>query len=157
MTFGEVGAMEEQLELIETVTREMREVISSLHRRSPPRLAELDLSMAQLKVLFVLSSSGPLTVSKVAERLSITPPTASHLIDRLVHLALVRRSEDQRNRRRTVVELTAAGEDFLQQLRQGNEQYWRELLRQLDVADLQALLQGVRALAEAARRMRTVS
>lgn len=144
--------MDERLDLIETVIREIREVIAYLHRRSPPRLGELDLSMAQLKVLFALSCSGPLTVSEVAERLSITSPTASHLIDRLVHLGLVRRREDERDRRRTVVELTAAGEDFLRQLRQGNEQYWRELLNQLDFADLRALLHGVRALAEAARR-----
>lgn len=146
--------MDDRLDLIETVIREMREVIAYLHRRSPPRLGEFDLSMAQLKVLFALSCSGPLTVSEVAERLSITSPTASHLIDRLVHLGLVRRREDERDRRRTVVELSASGEDFLRQLRQGNEQYWRELLNELDFVDLQALLQGVRALAEAARRTR---
>lgn len=146
--------MDDRLDLIETVIREMREVIAYLHRRSPPRLGEFDLSMAQLKVLFALSCSGPLTVSEVAERLSITSPTASHLIDRLVHLGLVRRREDERDRRRTVVELSASGEDFLRQLRQGNEQYWRELLNELDFVDLQALLQGVRALAEAARRAR---
>ncbi|MCM8745047.1 MarR family transcriptional regulator [Thermomicrobium sp. CFH 73360] len=146
--------MDDRLDLIETVIREMREVIAYLHRRSPPRLGEFDLSMAQLKVLFALSCSGPLTVSEVAERLSITSPTASHLIDRLVHLGLVRRREDERDRRRTVVELTASGEDFLRQLRQGNEQYWRDLLNQLDFVDLRALLQGVRALAEAARRAR---
>lgn len=146
--------MDDRLDLIETVIREMREVIAYLHRRSPPRLGEFDLSMAQLKVLFALSCSGPLTVSEVAERLSITSPTASHLIDRLVHLGLVRRREDERDRRRTVVELSASGEDFLRQLRQGNEQYWRELLNQLDFVDLRALLQGVRALAEAARRAR---
>lgn len=149
--------MDDRLDLIETVIREMREVIAYLHRRSPPRLGEFDLSMAQLKVLFALSCSGPLTVSEVAERLSITSPTASHLIDRLVHLGLVRRREDERDRRRTVVELSASGEDFLRQLRQGNEQYWRELLNQLDFVDLRALLQGVRALAEAARRARVTN
>ncbi|MFN3337675.1 MAG: MarR family winged helix-turn-helix transcriptional regulator [Thermomicrobium sp.] len=149
--------MDERHELIETVIREMREVIAYLHRRSPPRLGELDLSMAQLKVLFALSCSGLLTVSEVAERLSITAPTASHLIDRLVHLGLVRRREDERDRRRTVVELTATGEDFLRQLRQGNEQYWRELLYQLDSAELRVLLHGVRALAEAARRARATN
>jgi len=149
--------MDDRLDLIETVIREMREVIAYLHRRSPPRLGEFDLSMAQLKVLFALSCSGPLTVSEVAERLSITSPTASHLIDRLVHLGLVRRREDERDRRRTVVELSASGEDFLRQLRQGNEQYWRELLNELDFVDLRALLQGVRALAEAARRARVTN
>uniref|UniRef100_A0A7C5VUS0 MarR family transcriptional regulator n=1 Tax=Thermomicrobium roseum TaxID=500 RepID=A0A7C5VUS0_THERO len=149
--------MDDRLDLIETVIREMREVIAYLHRRSPPRLGEFDLSMAQLKVLFALSCSGPLTVSEVAERLSITSPTASHLIDRLVHLGLVRRREDERDRRRTVVELSASGEDLLRQLRQGNEQYWRELLNELDFVDLRALLQGVRALAEAARRARVTN
>ncbi|MDW7981378.1 MAG: MarR family winged helix-turn-helix transcriptional regulator [Thermomicrobium sp.] len=146
--------MDDRSELIETIVQEMREVIAYLHRRSPPQLGGLDLSMAQLKLLFVLSCGEPRTVSDVAERLAITPPTASHLIDRLVHLGLVRRREDERDRRRTVVALTQQGEELLRQLRQGNEQHWRELLTHLAPDDLEALLRGVRALASVARRTR---
>ncbi|MCX7623029.1 MAG: MarR family transcriptional regulator [Thermomicrobium sp.] len=147
--------MTERADLIETIIVEMRDVIAYLHRRSPPPLQALDLSMAQLKVLFALACRGPLTVSEVAERLGISPPTASHLIDRVVQLGLVTRREDERDRRRTLVELTARGEELLRQLRQGNEHPWRELLERLSAEDLEALLRGVRALAAAARRPAT--
>ncbi len=145
--------MQERERLVETIIAEMREVIASLHRRSPPPLHELDLSMAQLKVLFVLACRGPLTVSEVAERLGVSPPTASHLIDRVVQLGLVERREDERDRRRTRVKLTPHGEGLLRELRQGNERHWRELLEHVSEEDLSALLRGIRALAAAARRL----
>jgi len=149
--------MTDRDELIQLIIEEMREVIAYLHRRSPPPLDALDLSMAQLKVLFTVSCRGPLTISEVAERLGISLPTASHLVDRVVQLGLVARREDERDRRRTLVELTEHGEALLRQLRQGNEQPWRELLCELSPDDLEALLRGVRALARVVRRTRTMS
>jgi DNA-binding transcriptional ArsR family regulator len=51
----------------------------------------LNMTMAQLKVLITLSFKGPAAISKVAEALSISHPTASHLVDRLVQTGLVER------------------------------------------------------------------
>ncbi|WP_448575167.1 MarR family winged helix-turn-helix transcriptional regulator [Thermomicrobium sp.] len=144
--------MEQRDEIIEAIIGEMREIVASLHRRSPPPLLARDLSMAQLRVLFALACRGPLTVSEVAERLRISPPTASHLIERLTQLGLVTRREDERDRRRTLVGLTADGRAVLDQLRQGSEHTWRDLLSDLASEDLLALLRGLRALARAARR-----
>jgi DNA-binding MarR family transcriptional regulator len=145
-------SLEQRDEIIEAIIREMREIVAYLHRRSPPPLLAWDLSMAQLKVLFALACRGPLTVSEVAERLRISPPTASHLIERLTQLGLVTRREDERDRRRTLVGLTADGRVVLDQLRQGSEHTWRDLLSDVASEDLQALLRGLRALARAARR-----
>jgi DNA-binding MarR family transcriptional regulator len=144
-------------EIVEAIIGDMREVMQYLHRRSPPALETLDLSMAQLKVLFAVSCRGPLTVSELAERLAISPPTASHLVERVVQLGLVTRREDERDRRRTLVELTERGEALLRQLRQGSEQAWRDLLVQLSPEDLEALLRGVRALVSAVRRASVAS
>lgn len=145
--------MDDRQELIETIFREMREVIGFLHRRSPPQLDNFDLTMAQFKVLAALACRGPTTVRSLAEHLQIGSPTASHLVDRLTTLGLVTRREDERDRRRTLVQLSAEGEAFLRQFRQGNEQHWRDLLTKLTDDELLHLLIGVRALTRAARAL----
>ncbi|MCX2727560.1 MarR family transcriptional regulator [Thermomicrobium sp. 4228-Ro] len=149
--------MHDRDQLIEMIIEGMRDIVAYLHRRSPPPFDALDLTMAQLKVLFAVSCGGSLTISEIAERLGISLPTASHLVDRVVQLGLAARREDERDRRRTLVEITERGDALLRQVRQGNEQPWRELLAELAADDLAALLRGVQALTTVVRQARTGS
>lgn len=106
----------------------------------------LNLTMAQLKVLITLSFKGPAAISKVAEALSISHPTASHLVDRLVQTGLVERVELATDRRSTLARLTESGEQLAQRLWQGRMDQLHYCLEQLEEQDLTALLQGLRAL-----------
>src|SRR5438034_5959679 len=67
----------------------------------------LDLTMAQLKVLVTLGFEGTATISKLAEALSVSHPTVSHLVERLVQAGLVERREDVTDRRYTLARLTS--------------------------------------------------
>jgi DNA-binding MarR family transcriptional regulator len=107
---------------------------------------ELDLSMAQMKTLMVLVDEGPLPIGQVAEKLRVSLPTASHLVDRLVKADLVQRSEDPDDRRRTVARLSASGVQLLRRLRQGNYSRLHGWLDDLTVDELTALDVGLRAL-----------
>ena len=113
---------------------------------------DLDLSMAQLKTLFVLAREGPAPVGHAAELMGIGVPTASHLIDRLVQLGLAGRSEDSADRRRTLASLTPQGERLVEQLRQGSTKLLRHWLGQLSDADLSALARGLAALSSVVAR-----
>jgi DNA-binding MarR family transcriptional regulator len=113
---------------------------------------ELDLSMAQLKTLVVLSEAETPTIGDVAETLGITLPTASHLIERLVRAELAQRAEDPADRRRTLTRITPAGEALLRGLRHGEHAWLRRLLAQLPDDDLAALCQGLCALERAVLR-----
>jgi DNA-binding MarR family transcriptional regulator len=107
---------------------------------------ELDLSMAQMKTLMVLVDDGPLTIGGVAEKLCVSLPTASHLVDRLVKAELVDRSEDPADRRRAVARLSADGEELLRRLRQGSYSRLHGWLDDLSEDELAALLMGLQAL-----------
>jgi len=64
---------------------------------------------------------------------------------------VVTRTEDPTDRRRTLVDLTPTGVELIARLRQGNEAHFRALIERLTENDLNALAQGIEALALAAR------
>jgi DNA-binding MarR family transcriptional regulator len=111
-----------------------------------PIVLELDLSMAQMKILFILAHENPVTVGVVAEKLGIGFPTASYQVDKVERAGLVRRAEDANDRRRTLVFLTSTGEELVQRLGQGRKERLHEWLDQLAPAELQSLLDGLKAM-----------
>lgn len=104
---------------------------------------ELDLTMAQLKTLFTLEYGGPMTIGQTGEKLGISLPTASHLVDRLVQGRYVERTEDSADRRRTLASTTAAGSELVKRLRQGGRDILVEWLSQLDDDALASLAKGL--------------
>jgi DNA-binding MarR family transcriptional regulator len=111
----------------------------------------LDLSMAQLKTLLMLHTSGAIPIGQIAETLGVGQPTASHLVDRLVQAQLVVRAEDPLDRRRTLAQLSPAGQELAERLQQVRAEPLRRWLTQLDDATLAMLLEGTQALEQAAR------
>lgn len=116
---------------------------------SAPHWLQLELSMAQTKALFALTNSEPATVSGLAAQLGVSLPDASRLVERLVQMEFVDRSEDATDRRRAVIRLTGRGNDLVLRLREGRERFDSWLARLSD-EELAALAVGLEALARAA-------
>jgi DNA-binding MarR family transcriptional regulator len=115
--------------------------------KQPQDWVQLDLTIGQVKTLMMLAGKPDQTVSQLAEGLGSGKPAASILIDRLVQLGLVQRTEDANDRRRTLVALTDAGSDLVARLRQGNLDQLVKWLQAMAPADLAALRRGLEALA----------
>ena len=122
---------------------------------------DVDLTMSQLKMLFVLSSAmGPageasgLRVGEVARELGVTLPTVTAVMDRLVERGLVRRDEDPVDRRQHVCRLTPDGKALLHRLMAGRRAFTTALLAHLDEDELAAFLRGMQVLMAAAERLR---
>ena len=107
---------------------------------------DLDLTMALFKVLLTIVFEGQVAIGTIAETLGIGPPTASHLVDRLVQAGLVERVEYSVDRRYTLARLTPQGELMMRRLRQGRMDQLQSYLTHLDSQDLAALHQGLKAL-----------
>jgi DNA-binding MarR family transcriptional regulator len=139
--------------LIEEVQRSQKLVIMAIQQVVMPYWLELELTMAQLKGILTLATSGSTTVSHFATLLRIGRSAASLLVDRLVQDGLVERTEDAQDRRRTLIRLSPRGEDLVAQLRQGRGKLHplSEWLDHLSKSDLIALAQGLRALATEAQ------
>lgn len=114
--------------------------------------AELDLSIGQLKALMRLAGLPDVTISELALHLNLGRPATSILVDRLVQLGFVRRTEDASDRRRTHVTLTAQGDELVTRLRQGSVDQYVHWLQALAPNDLSALGHGLQALATVASR-----
>jgi MarR family transcriptional regulator, organic hydroperoxide resistance regulator len=69
----------------------------------------LEISTAQIKVIFVLHFGGTHTVNQLAERLNIGASTASHLVEKLVQAGLATRIDSTADRRIIDVHLTEQG------------------------------------------------
>jgi MarR family transcriptional regulator, organic hydroperoxide resistance regulator len=106
---------------------------------------ELDLTLPQLRTLLILAEEGPLVIGQVAQRMGVGLSTGGHLVDRLVQAGLAERTEDAVDRRRTLARLTPKGEDLYAQLL-SRAQQMQVLIQKLNMDDLTALLQGLRAI-----------
>lgn len=80
------------------------------------RLLDLELSMSQVKSIFVLNQSAePITITALAERLRLSIATAGRTVDQLVRDGLASRTEDPADRRVKLVEITSAGREIAEQ------------------------------------------
>jgi DNA-binding MarR family transcriptional regulator len=115
----------------------------------------LDITLAQLKVLFLLSQESPKTVGAVAQTIGISLPTASQLIERLVQSGLVQRVESSTDRRVTHVSLTESGDRLVRRLRQGQQERLRDWIESLSEEETIQLRTGLLALARLAQHSLT--
>lgn len=134
---------------MDAALRAQHQISQALHAAADPEWLQLDLTMAQLKALFVLADEA-LTVGGLSGLLGISKPAASILVEHLVQAGLVTRAEDALDRRRTMVRLTAEGDELVTRLRQGGRDRVQAWLGRLGDDDLAALARGLQALADVA-------
>jgi DNA-binding MarR family transcriptional regulator len=111
------------------------------------------VTMAQVRVLMLLSAVGETRMSDLAHRLGISAPTLSSLVDRLVEAGLVIRRDDQHDRRSVLVSLAPAGAHMLDQFNELGADALRSLLEQLNDEDLLIINHAIELLVAAARQL----
>jgi DNA-binding MarR family transcriptional regulator len=124
----------------------------SLLTSTASRWRDLDISMQQLRAMYILQDEEGVTVGRLAELFHVGLPAASVLADRLVRGGFVERHEDPTDRRRVLLSLTRNGIQLVTELREGSHQLLRRWMAQLSPEDLAALSRGWLALAEVASR-----
>jgi DNA-binding MarR family transcriptional regulator len=109
-----------------------------------------ELTLAQYRVLVLLSGRGPLRSGFLADELGIHASTFSRMADRLVAGGWVRRLENPESRREVLVELTEVGQALVQHVTARRTREVSEILRRVDPAQREVVLAGFTAFAEAA-------
>jgi len=109
----------------------------------------LDLSMAQLKLLFSLFYRGPATVGTLAHVHGLKLPTVSTTLERLVRAGHVERTNDPDDRRVVINRLTADGAALVERLREERRLRIDQALDKLAPRDVATLHEGLSALAAA--------
>ncbi len=141
---GERDALQEQ------VTTLFLGFFDQLHAGPAGPWLELDLTMPQLKMLFVVDWRGPLPMNQVAARLGITVSTATGLIDKLVEAGLARREHDDRDRRVVRVCSTDAGRAMVIRLRSAGSERLDRVLDHLSADELRRCIVALESVTGAA-------
>ncbi|WP_344668029.1 MarR family winged helix-turn-helix transcriptional regulator [Catenulispora yoronensis] len=74
------------------------------------------LTLPQFRTLAVLSSRGPLRLTRLAEHLGVNPSTAMRMAERLTATGMLTRSANPENRRESMLGLTEAGHAVVDQV-----------------------------------------
>ena len=140
---------------VDDVQRELRRVLRGLRRRRPPgsplgeNIRRGRLGPRHLTALGVVAENEGLTVGELASRLGISLTAASQIASELSTAELVRREEDQDDRRRTLVRLheqrSRHVRDWLASCARADR---RGARAGLDPPDRAALVRGLAALAD---------
>ncbi|HVM72822.1 MAG TPA: MarR family transcriptional regulator [Anaerolineales bacterium] len=123
----------------------LRDLLHGVLISSLPAWLELQLTLPQLRTLFIIAHNKTSSVMQIAQHLGIGDPTASHLIDKLVQARLVERSEDPADRRRAIIQLSPEGEELIGKLL-GWEEFLVGRLHNLPEEDLGLFRQGLAAI-----------
>ncbi len=127
------------------------ERIVALHA---PAIAELSLTVAQLKAVYLTAAAGPLRMGALSTRLGTALSTTSGVVDRLVQMGLIERAEDSADRRQVLVHATGKAVALLEDMSELGRGRMRELLMQIDDPnDIHTVERAVRLLTAAAARI----
>jgi len=140
---------------VESVIAGYEALMQHLADRHTPEFLEIDITMPQAKLLYLLGASRELHMSDLVQRLGVSLSTVSGLVDRVVDHGLATRREDPADRRQVVVGLTPAGATFIDRFRELNARQMRDLLHDLDDTELGHLRSALTALTRSATRMST--
>lgn len=105
---------------------------------------ELGFTLAHFEILRTIAENGSLTIKEVADKLSITPPSATALVDTLESRKLVSREQDKNDRRTTRVLLTHETIHLFAQIHKRKECLFHNLFAKLDEHDKTELLRIVK-------------
>lgn len=149
------GIDESAVELATLLTQ----VFHTAKRRGGPPGPELQeaaererLGPRHAPVLFAVALEEGLSISELSRRVGLSVPTTSLLVGELSRAGLVARSEDERDRRRTIVTIPADLQDSVGAWVRQVVAPMRATLERLSPQVREAFMEGVRVLAEESER-----
>lgn len=108
--------------------------------RFRPMLASHDINEQQWRVIRVLSESGELDATDLAERAMILAPSLTRMLKALKARKLITVRKDRNDGRRTLISNTAAAQALIEKVMPESAAIYRELEQGLGNAEMERLL-----------------
>jgi len=134
--------------IIEEVTRTGSSVIAK-------DAFTVDLTMPQLRALFVVKEEETPRMSSLSSTLGISLSTTTGLMDRLIEKNLVERWTDPDDRRSVRCKLTEEGQDLSEKLLADRRSRWEDRLTPLSKEELKTVFHAMEIVLEGARNAAT--
>ncbi|MFC1961965.1 MarR family winged helix-turn-helix transcriptional regulator [Chloroflexota bacterium] len=135
----------DKTKLIEEVIKLRIEASQLLGRFAQEAWKNLDVPLAQLKSLFMITCEGTTNFRKLSDNLGVTPGDVTGIIDRLVKQGLVSRGEDPQDRRVITLQATDKGRILLADLRESRANQIAQILARMNSEELRSLSYGLSA------------
>lgn len=107
---------------------------------------EASISVPQFRMLVMLYYQDSLNLGTIAEGLGVNPSNASRACDKLVTAGLVRRKDNEHDRRQLSITLTPKGRRLLDSVMQARRGMLDALVGEMAPADQRRLTKGLAAL-----------
>jgi DNA-binding MarR family transcriptional regulator len=122
----------------------------------PKEWLRLDVTMPQLKVMFLLFISGPSRMNVIASALGVSLASATGVVDRLVERGITLRDGDPDDRRVVLCRLSGKGEKLISSLWQLSRDRAGEIMRALASPQLLLITRALEALLQAGEATKDV-
>jgi DNA-binding MarR family transcriptional regulator len=141
-------------EFLEIVPQTMWSIRAEVRNAAKKKKARQALSVTQVRVLALLHAGRSRTVTngELAERIGLSAPSMSRLVDGLVRRGFVTRRPQARDRRQVALALSSSGLRYFLAIRKTVEATFSRHFASLDPERAEALSRGLRILAELGRR-----
>ena len=148
--------MDSKQKPVERALAGYRQLVELTSASRAPDFPEPGITMAQMRVLMLLSTVGEQRMSDLAGQLGAPLSTLSSLADRLVDGGLAQRRPDPADRRGVLVSIAPAGKNLLETFQELGEEHLRRLLAELTTEEARAVSHAIDLLVAAARRLNPV-
>ena len=143
---GQAGNAVQVMELLRRAVTQLQPGIEWIGDVAP------QLTMQQLRVMGILYNEGPTRVSTLAQRLNVSTPTVTGILDRLVQRGMTVREDDPADRRVVLNVLTDDGRKVIERMHPIRPSGLEEAIARLSEHDVQALIEGLQVLLLVAQR-----
>ena len=122
-------------------------IINQFRRLEPALAAECGMQINEMAVLYSIAgtccSECPcmnLNVPKIQERLCISKPAVSYILNSLEKKNYITREIDSRDRRKVSISVTSEGKSAAEQTMEKYEELWSEILERFGEKNMQQLI-----------------
>jgi len=98
------------------------------------------ISLAQCHTLLEIEKSNEVSVSELANNLTLDKSTVSRTVDGLVNIQMVHRVIPTENRRKTLINLTDSGKQICKTINYTNDVYVKEVLKEFTESEREEFL-----------------
>lgn len=130
--------------IIDSFSKIFREIKHSIFYKSK----NSEVTLLQYQALWCIKKSKKAHMGDIAKNFSITMPTATSLIDKLIQSKLAKRENDNKDRRIVRISLTNEGEKILKEMTKQRKNKINKLLSYLSVSDKKELSKILNKLVE---------
>ena len=109
-----------------------------------------DITSSQIVILMLLHEEGHMTVGKIANHMSVSGPTVTGLVDRLVNNNYIARKRNPKDRRQVVVTLTKQGLSTVKLFQETVRKRWRQILGNLTQPERENFISTMRKIVSTA-------